>query len=104
MKLPELYVQELLYLCLTIERDQNEWMKIGDQEIAKYKRNCRLMPWRKNHFGHVLSIKLQVVNKNMRFRTELMRKLQSSTGGGNGENLTLSEILEKGGDLFSEER
>jgi len=102
MKVPGLYVQELLYLCSAIQHDQRKWIEAGEKEIRKHRRAYRFMPWNRNRQNEVLSARLRFINENLNFRTELMQKLQSSVGGGKGESLTLSEILEKGGDLFND--
>lgn len=100
MQVQQLYVSELCYLCQIITFDTQELTYIGYKEIKKFNWAVRLMPWRRNKIAEKFNEKLMSINANLKFRKELLEKLHNSVGGGEGETVTLLEILQRGGSLI----
>lgn len=100
MQVEQLYVSELCYLCQIITFDIQQLTDAGYNEIKKFNRLTRFMPWRKYKAVCELNEKLALINANLKFKRELLEKLHNSVGGGEGEKLTLLEILQRGGTLI----
>lgn len=100
MQVAELYVAELCYLCNVISSESNTLANIGLKKIKQYNLRERFIPWGRARAAEKLNSELAVINANLKFRRELLEKLYSSTGGGEGETLTLLEIMQRGGELI----
>lgn len=100
MQVGQLYVAELCYLCERISSELVALMKLGSKKIEKFNQVNRLIPWQKEKALNKLNIELGAINEAIRFRRELLEKLQNSVGGGGDQKLTLIEILQKGGELI----